>query len=103
MDPQSAICSKPKARRDSPELGDDNLMDIMRPDVEIVHVTGVEGARAARGVVVVIDVLRSFSVSAYALAGGARGGLLVSTIGGAPTPAQGVPDANGCAEEDGPP
>ncbi len=101
MDPQSAICSKPKARRDSPELGDDNLMDIMRPDVEIVHVTGVEGARAARGVVVVIDVLRSFSVSAYALAGGARECLLVSTIGEALTLAQGIPDAIVCAEEHG--
>jgi len=39
--------------------------------VEIVHATGLEGARHARGVVVVIDVLRSFTVSAYRLAGGA--------------------------------
>ena len=31
----------------------------------------VEGARAARGVVVVIDVFRAFSVACYALAGGA--------------------------------
>src|SRR5258708_37931142 len=101
MDPQSAICSKPKARRDSPELGDDNLMDIMRPDVEIVHVTGVEGARAARGVVVVIDVLRSFSVSAYALAGGGRACRLVSPLVEAVTPAPGVPAAHVCAVEPG--
>src|SRR5260370_25748458 len=40
--------------------------------VEIVHATGLEGARNAKGVVVVIDVLRSFTVSAYAFAGGAR-------------------------------
>src|SRR5258708_3382250 len=39
--------------------------------VEIVHATGIEGARQARGVAVVIDVLRPFTVSAYALAGGA--------------------------------
>jgi 2-phosphosulfolactate phosphatase len=48
--------------------------------VQIIHLTGIEGARNARGVVVVIDVLRSFTVSAYALAGGARECLLVPTI-----------------------
>jgi 2-phosphosulfolactate phosphatase len=76
-------------------------MDIMRPDVEIVHATGVEGARAARGVVVVIDVLRSFTVSAYALAGGARECLLVSTIYEAFALAQRIPDSIICAEEHG--
>jgi 2-phosphosulfolactate phosphatase len=83
-------------------------MDMMRPDarpqhrgVEIIHATGVEGARAARGVVVVIDVLRSFTVSAYALAGGARECLLVSTIDEAVALAQGIPDAIICAEEHG--
>src|SRR2546430_11985781 len=40
--------------------------------LNIIHVTGIEGARRARGTVVVIDVLRSFTVSGYALAGGAR-------------------------------
>jgi len=46
----------------------------MRHDllVEIVHALGIEGARQARGLAIVIDVLRSFTVSAYALAGGAR-------------------------------
>ena len=47
--------------------------------VVINRLTGVSGAGTARGVVVVIDVIRSFSVSAYALAGGARECLLVST------------------------
>lgn len=48
--------------------------------MEIIRSTGLEGARHARGVVVVIDVIRSFSVSAYALAGGARECLLVTTV-----------------------
>ena len=80
----------------------------MRPDarpqhrgVEIVHATGIDGARDARGVVVVIDVLRSFTVSAYALAGGARECLLVSTIDEALVLAQRIPDAIICAEEHG--
>lgn len=41
---------------------------------------GIEGARSAEGIAVVIDVLRAFSVSAYALAGGARECLLVATV-----------------------
>src|SRR5207245_11695840 len=61
--------------------------------VEIVHATGLEGARDARGVVVVIDVLRSFTVSAYALAGGARECLLVSTVAEAGRLARDIPDA----------
>src|SRR3989442_15818115 len=48
--------------------------------MNIIHATGIEGARKARGTVVVIDVLRSFTVSAYALAGGARECRLVPTI-----------------------
>ena len=81
-------------------------MDIMRlatrpqhRGMHIVHATGVEGARKARGVVVVIDVLRSFTVSAYALAGGARECVLVATVDEALTLAQGMPDAIVCAEE----
>ena len=83
-------------------------VDIMRPDarpqhraVEIVHALGIEGARDARGIVVVIDVLRSFTVSAYALAGGARECLLVSTIDEALALARRIPDAIICAEEHG--
>jgi 2-phosphosulfolactate phosphatase len=48
--------------------------------VEINHLTGMDGAREAHGMVVVIDVLRSFTVSAYGLAGGVRECLLVPTI-----------------------
>lgn len=48
--------------------------------MNIVHATGIAGAQRARGTVVVIDVLRSFTVSAYALAGGARECRLVRTI-----------------------
>src|SRR2546426_12235586 len=48
------------------------LSDLRPRHVNIIHVTGVEGAREARGMVVVIDVLRSFTVSAYAFAGGVR-------------------------------
>jgi 2-phosphosulfolactate phosphatase len=48
--------------------------------VDVIHLTGIEGARQARGVVVVIDVLRSFTVSAYALARGARECRLVPTV-----------------------
>ncbi len=69
--------------------------------MEIVHAIGIEGARDARGVVVVIDVLRSFTVSAYALAGGAWECLLVSTIDEALALARRIPDAIVCAEEHG--
>src|SRR5262245_34215590 len=48
--------------------------------MNVVHTVGVDGARDAEGVVVVIDVLRAFTVSAYALAGGARECLLVATV-----------------------
>jgi 2-phosphosulfolactate phosphatase len=67
--------------------------------MEIVHATGVEGARNASGLVVVIDVLRSFTVSAYALAGGARECLLVPTVEEALSLARVIPDAIVCAEE----
>jgi len=81
-------------------------MDIMRPDasrqhrgVDIVHATGTSGARDARGVVVVIDVLRAFSVSAYALAGGARECILMPTVDEARSMARRIPDAIISAEE----
>src|SRR5205807_237481 len=38
------------------------------------------GAERAEGIAVVIDVLRAFTVSAYALAGGARECFLVATV-----------------------
>jgi 2-phosphosulfolactate phosphatase len=68
--------------------------------LNIVHATGIEGARKARGVVVVIDVLRSFTVSAYALAGGARECRLVTTVDEARKLAEATPGAVICAEED---
>jgi 2-phosphosulfolactate phosphatase len=66
----------------------------------INRLTGVDGARRARGVVVVIDVLRSFTVSAYALAGGARECLLVSTTEAARALHSRIPGSLICAEED---
>ena len=51
----------------------------MSETLDIVHVHGRD-AEQARGVVVVIDVLRAFTVSAYALAGGAQELLLVRTV-----------------------
>ncbi len=67
--------------------------------VDIIHATGIEGARQASGTVVVIDVLRSFTVSAYALAGGARECRLVRTIEEARALAASTPGAVMCAEE----
>lgn len=67
--------------------------------VEIVHAIGAEGAHNARGVVVVIDVIRSFTVSAYALAGGARECLLVSSVEDARRLAGKIPGSIICAEE----
>jgi 2-phosphosulfolactate phosphatase len=69
--------------------------------VDIIHASGIDGARIASGTVVVIDVLRAFTVSAYALAGGARECRLVRTIGEAQALASTIPDAVICAEEEG--
>ena len=68
--------------------------------MNIVHATGIAGAQEARGVVVVIDVLRSFTVSAYALAGGARECRLVKTVAEARALTAETPGAVICAEED---
>jgi 2-phosphosulfolactate phosphatase len=69
--------------------------------VNIIHATGIEGARHARGTIVVIDVLRSFTVSAYALAGGARECRLVRTVDEARVLAASTPGSVICAEEEG--
>ena len=68
--------------------------------VVINRLTGMDGARRARGVVVVIDVLRSFTVSAYALAGGARECLLVATTAEARALHDSIPGSLICVEED---
>jgi 2-phosphosulfolactate phosphatase len=65
-----------------------------------VHAVGVDGARGARGVVIVIDVLRAFTVSAYALGGGARECLLVRTVDEARALAAVTPGAIISAEVD---
>ncbi|HEV2033585.1 MAG TPA: 2-phosphosulfolactate phosphatase [Candidatus Dormibacteraeota bacterium] len=67
--------------------------------MKIILATGIEAARRAHGVVVVIDVLRSFTVSAYALAGGARECLLVTTVTEARALAAQIPDSLLSAEE----
>ena len=69
--------------------------------MNIIHATGIEGARKATGTVVVIDVLRAFTVSAYALAGGARECLLVRTVAEGKALAARIPKAILCAEENG--
>lgn len=68
--------------------------------VNIIHVTGIAGAQQAQGTAVVIDVLRAFSVSAYALAGGARECRLVRTVAEARVLAAQTAGAVICAEED---
>jgi 2-phosphosulfolactate phosphatase len=69
--------------------------------MNIIHATGVEGARHAKGTVVVIDVLRAFTVSAYALAGGASECRLVRTVSEARALAAATPRSVLSAEEEG--
>ena len=70
--------------------------------MRIAHGLGVEGARAATtGAVVVIDVIRAFTVSAFALAGGARECILVSTVDEARALGAAIPGAVVSAEVDG--
>ncbi len=63
------------------------------PPPELVHLRGAEGALAARGLTVVIDVLRAFTTAAYAFAGGARDIVLVSTVEEAFAVRERFPDA----------
>ena len=69
--------------------------------MRVVHARGVAGARGAHGTVVVIDVLRAFTVSAYALAGGARECWLVASVAEARALSAELGDALLSAEEEG--
>lgn len=69
--------------------------------MRVVHASGLEGARSARGTVVVIDVLRAFTVSAYALAGGAPECRLVGEVSEALALAGRLPGAVLSAEVEG--
>ncbi|HKA66842.1 MAG TPA: 2-phosphosulfolactate phosphatase [Solirubrobacterales bacterium] len=69
--------------------------------MRIVDAAGVEGAQEARGAVVVIDVFRAFTVSAYALAGGAREVIYAADLERAREVAASIPGAVLCAEVDG--
>src|SRR5258708_13293311 len=69
--------------------------------MEIIHAIGIEGARQARGLAVVIDVPRSFTVSAYALGGGWRECRPVTTTDDARALVAAIPGAVICAEEEG--
>src|ERR1700687_4958697 len=62
--------------------------------VEVIHATGIDGARHARGLVVVIDVLRAFTGSAPAIALAKRipGALICAEEDGLPIP--GIPISN---------
>jgi 2-phosphosulfolactate phosphatase len=68
--------------------------------VKVTRAVGIEAARSADGAVIVIDVLRAFTVSAYALAGGARECLLVPTVQEARDLAASIPGAVISAEVD---
>lgn len=68
--------------------------------MNVVHALGVDGARQAKGIAVVIDVLRAFTLSAYAIAGGARMCLLVPTVDEARALAAATPGAILSAEVD---
>ena len=71
--------------------------------VDIIYATGIDGAHGAHGTVVVIDVLRAFTVSAYAMAGGARECRLVRTIDEARALSASTSGAVISAEENGMP
>ncbi len=69
--------------------------------MRVVTLAGTRGAAQAKGLVVIIDVLRAFTVSAYALAGGAREVIYVPDLADATRLSVETPGAVLCAEEDG--
>lgn len=75
--------------------------DRRRRPLRVVVAGGVEGAERARGTAIVIDVIRAFTVSAYALHGGARCCRLVRDVAEARRLAGDIPGSVVSAEEDG--
>ncbi|HTF55928.1 MAG TPA: 2-phosphosulfolactate phosphatase [Planctomycetota bacterium] len=69
--------------------------------MEIFRAEHLEGARAARGTAVVIDVLRAFTTAACAFAGGARDLLLVDSVEAAFNLKRRFPDSFLMGEVDG--
>ncbi|MCW5850618.1 MAG: 2-phosphosulfolactate phosphatase [Anaerolineae bacterium] len=63
------------------------------PQPDVVHLRGAEGALAAGGLTIVIDVLRAFTTAAYAFAAGAADIVLVSTVEEAFAVRERFPDA----------
>ena len=70
------------------------------PDLTF-HYTDLEDCHTAKGVVIVIDVLRAFSTAAYAFARGAREILLVSTVDEALSLKGTIPNARAMGEVGG--
>ena len=69
--------------------------------MKVVTQPGLAGAARARGVAVVVDVFRAFTVSAYALGGGATECILVRTVEEALEVAATIPGSVLSAEVDG--
>jgi 2-phosphosulfolactate phosphatase len=69
--------------------------------LRVAEADGLPGAAAARGVAVIIDVLRAFTVSAYALAAGATECRLVTTVQEALELQRRIPGSVVSAEVDG--
>ena len=69
--------------------------------MEVVHAAGIEGGRGERGAVVVIDVIRAFTVAAWAFARGAVECRLTDTVQEAVALAAGIRGSVLSAEEDG--
>ena len=65
------------------------------------HYTDLEDCHTARGVVIVIDVLRAFSTAAYAFSRGAKEILLVSTVEEALSLKSEIPNARAMGEVGG--
>jgi 2-phosphosulfolactate phosphatase len=65
------------------------------------HYTNLEDCHAARGVVIIIDVLRAFSTAAYAFSRGAREIILVSSVEEALALRKGIPNSMAMGEVGG--